>query len=309
MQHQPHPAATNVPERRAGSLLSQMLRAEICSGSTLSFLMEAHDALSGAIAKRAGFKGLWASGLSIASSLGYRDANEASWSQLVDVVERIVDATELPVLVDGDGGFANFNNARLVARKLRQRGAAGITLEDTCFPKMNSFIGDRHPLADIDEFCGRLRAVKDAVAEELVLVARIEALIAGHGMQEAIIRASAYATAGADAILIHSRKSTPEEILSFASAWQNRLPVVIVPTKYYRTPASAYRDAGISTVIWANHSMRAAIAAMRRVCGRIVAEEGIAGIEPEVASLDEVFELLRYDELARAEARYFHPQG
>lgn len=306
MQPRPHPAATNGPERRASPLLSQMLRAEICCKSTLSFLMEAHDALSGAIAKRAGFKGLWASGLSIASSLGYRDANEASWSQLVDVVERIVDATELPVLVDGDGGFGNFNNARLLARKLRQRGAAGIALEDTCFPKMNSFVGDRHPLADIDEFSGRLRAVKDAVAEELVLVARIEALIAGHGMEEAIVRASAYATAGADAILIHSRKSTPEEILSFASAWQNRLPVVIVPTKYYRTPASAYRDAGISTVIWANHSMRAAIVAMRRVCGRIVAEEGIAGIEPEVASLDEVFELLRYDELARAEARYFH---
>lgn len=308
MQYQPHPAATNGPERRAGPLLSQMLRAEICCESTLSFLMEAHDALSGAIAKRAGFKGLWASGLSIASSLGYRDANEASWSQLVDVVERIVDATELPVLVDGDGGFGNFNNARLVARKLRQRGAAGIALEDTCFPKMNSFVGDRHPLADIDEFSGRLRAVKDAVGEELVLVARIEALIAGYGMEEAMIRASAYATAGADAILIHSRKSTPEEILSFASAWQNRLPVVIVPTKYYRTPASAYRDAGISTVIWANHSMRAAIAAMRRVCGRILAEEGIAGIEPDVATLDEVFELLRYDELARAEARYFHPR-
>ncbi|WP_426426353.1 phosphoenolpyruvate mutase [Bradyrhizobium genosp. A] len=270
--------------------------------------MEAHDALSGAIASRAGFKGLWASGLSIASSLGYRDANEASWSQLVDVVERIVDSTELPVLVDGDGGFGNFNNARLLARKLRQRGAAGIALEDSCFPKINSFVGDRHPLADIDEFSGRLRAVKDTVADDLVLVARIEALIAGYEMDEAIMRASAYAAAGADAILIHSRKSTAEEILSFASAWQHRLPLVIVPTKYYRTPASAYRDAGISTVIWANHSMRAAIAAMRRVCGRILAEESAAGIEPDVATLDDVFELLRYDELARAESRYLHPR-
>ncbi|WP_028351393.1 phosphoenolpyruvate mutase [Bradyrhizobium murdochi] len=283
-----------------------MLRHEICSNRELSFLMEAHDALSGVIAKRAGFKGLWASGLSIACSLGYRDANEASWNQLVDVVERIVDSTELPVLVDGDGGFGNFNNARLLARKLRQRGAAGIALEDSCFPKMNSFVGDRHPLADIDEFSGRLRAVKDTVADDLVLVARIEALIAGHGMDEAVLRASAYAAAGADAILIHSRKSTADEILSFASSWQNCLPVVIVPTKYYRTPVSAYRDAGISTVIWANHSMRAAIAAMRHVCGRIIAEDGVAGIEPDIAPLDEVFDLLRYDELARAEARYLH---
>lgn len=309
MQYQPKSAVINRPERSAGPSLSQILRGEISSKTTVSFLMEAHDALSGAIAKRAGFKSLWASGLSIASSLGYRDANEASWSQLVDVVERIVDSTELPVLVDGDGGFGNFNNARLLARKLHQRGAAGIALEDSCFPKINSFVGDRHALADVDEFSGRLRAVKDTVAGDFVLVARTEALIAGHGMDDAILRASAYAAAGADAILIHSRKDTAEEILSFAAAWRNRLPVVIVPTKYYRTPVSAYRDAGISAVIWANHSMRAAIAAMRRVCRRILAEEGIAGIEPDVATLDEVFELLKYDELARAEARYFHPRG
>ncbi|MCP3475654.1 phosphoenolpyruvate mutase [Bradyrhizobium sp. CCGUVB1N3] len=284
-----------------------MLRAQVCSNNELSFLMEAHDGLSGAIAKRAGFKGLWASGLSIACSLGYRDANEASWSHVVDVVERIVDSTALPVLVDGDGGFGNFNNARLLARKLRQRGAAGVALEDSCFPKMNSFVGERHPLADITEFSGRLRAVKDTVADDLILVARIEALIGGHGMDEAILRAHAYADAGADAILIHSRKSSADEILSFVSAWQNRLPVVIVPTKYYRTPVSAYRDARISTVIWANHSMRAAIAAMRHVCGRIIAEEGIATIEPSVATLEDVFDLLGYDELARAEARYLPP--
>lgn len=308
MQDQPQSVLFNGPDRGVDSSLVEMLRAQICSSRNLSFLMEAHDGLSGAIAKLAGFKGLWASGLSIACSLGYRDANEASWSQLVDVVERIVDTTELPVLVDGDGGFGNFNNARLLARTLRQRGAAGVALEDSCFPKMNSFVGERHPLADVDEFSGRLRAVKDMVAEDLLLVARIEALISGHGMDEAILRAHAYADAGADAILIHSRKSNADEIFSFVSAWQSRLPVVIVPTKYYRTPVSAYRDAGISTVIWANHSMRAAIAGMRHVCGRILAEEGIAGIEPDIATLDEVFELLGYDELARAEARYLHPR-
>ncbi|WP_146992808.1 phosphoenolpyruvate mutase [Bradyrhizobium macuxiense] len=285
-----------------------MLRAQICSSSELSFLMEAHDGLSAAIAERAGFKGLWASGLSIACSLGYRDANEASWSQLVDVVERIADSTTLPVLVDGDGGFGNFNNARLLARKLRQRGAAGVALEDSCFPKMNSFVGDRHPLADIEEFSGRLRAIKDSTADDLILVARIEALIAGHDMDEAILRAHAYADAGADAILIHSRRTAADEIVAFTRVWQDRLPVVIVPTKYYRTPVSAYRKSRISTVIWANHSMRAAMAAMRQVCDRILAEESTASIEPNIATLDEVFELLKYDELAHAEARYLpHP--
>jgi phosphoenolpyruvate phosphomutase len=298
---------TSVPDvyvRRVAVQCASSLRQQICSNQQLSFLMEAHDGLSGAIAERAGFRGLWASGLSIASALGYRDANEASWTQVVDAVERIVDSTELPVLVDGDSGFGNFNNARLLARKLRQRGAAGVALEDKGFPKMNSFVGDQHPLADVDEFSGRLRAVKDTVGDDLVLVARIEALIAGHGMDEALTRAHAYADAGADAILIHSRKSVADEILAFASAWQSRLPVVIVPTKYYRTPVSSYRGAGISTVIWANHSMRAAIAGMRRVCGRIAAEESIAEIEGEVATLDEVFGLMRYAELTEAEVCY-----
>ncbi|MGJ5180257.1 phosphoenolpyruvate mutase [Bradyrhizobium oligotrophicum] len=281
-----------------------VLREQICCNRDLSFLMEAHDGLSSAVAERAGFKGLWASGLSIACSLGYRDASEASWTQLIDVVERMVDSTDLPVLVDGDSGFGNFNNARILAHKLRQRGAAGVALEDKQFPKMNSFVGDRHPLAAAGEFSGRLRAVKDAVGDELVLVARIEALIAGHGMDEALHRAHAYADAGADAILIHSRKSTADEIFAFANGWQNRLPVVIVPTKYYRTPASAFRAAGISTVIWANHSMRAATSAMRNVCERIITEQSIAGIEAEVATLEDVFSLFHYDELARAEARY-----
>ncbi|KWV55230.1 phosphoenolpyruvate phosphomutase [Bradyrhizobium macuxiense] len=286
-----------------------MLRDQICSSSELTFLMEAHDGLSAAIAGRAGFKGLWASGLSIACSLGYRDASEASWSQIVDAVERIVDSAKLPVLVDGDGGFGNFNNARLLARKLRQRGAAGVALEDSCFPKINSFIGDRRALADIDEFSGRLRAVKDTVADDLILVARIEALIAGHDMDEAILRAHAYADAGADAILIHSRRTAADEIVAFMRAWQNRLPVVIVPTKYYRTPVSVYRKAHISTVIWANHSMRAAMVAMRQVCDRILAEENTASIEPNIATLEEIFEMFNYNELASAELRYQSPDN
>ena len=281
------------------------LRALVCDSRELSCLMEAHDALSAVIAEHAGFEGLWASGLSIASTLGYRDANEASWTQVVDAVERMADATSMPILVDGDSGFGNFNNARIAALKLWQRGAAGICLEDKGFPKMNSFVGDRHPLAEMKEFCGRLKAVKDHVPDpNFVMVARLEALIAGHGLDEALDRAHAYSDAGADAILIHSRKSTADEILEFIRGWQNRLPVVIVPTRYFKTPTSVFRDAGISTVIWANHNMRAAVAAMRDVCRRIRDEDGIAGVESDVASLEEIFGLIDYDELATAEKIY-----
>nr|WP_262529824.1 isocitrate lyase/phosphoenolpyruvate mutase family protein [Agrobacterium tumefaciens] len=249
--------------------------------------MEAHDGLSAAISARAGFKALWASGLSISSSLGYRDANEASWTQVVDVVERMADASGLPILVDGDSGFGNFNNARLLATKLQQRGASGVCLEDKGFPKMNSFIGNRHPLADIDEFSGRLRAVKDAVPE-MVLVARIEALIAGYGLEEALVRAHAYADAGADAILIHSRKSDAAEILEFSKQWGGKLPVVIVPTKYYKhSLVSVHWEARISTVYLGQSQYAGCNQAMRATCGRILSgRKHCKRVEPDVATLE-----------------------
>ena len=293
---------SHLPQCEAG--MTTALR-QFVYANELSFLMEAHDALSASIAAKVGFKGLWASGLSISSTLGYRDTNEASWTELVDAVERIADASNLPVLVDGDSGFGNFNNARLVSHKLWRRGAAGVCLEDKGFPKMNSFVGDRHPLAEIKEFCGRLSAVKDTIPDlEFVLVARLEALIAGHDLDEALVRADAYAEAGADAILIHSRKTDADEILEFARQWRNKKPVVIVPTKYYRTPTAQFRDAGISTIIWANHNMRASVSAMRDVCSQILEEESLVNIESEVAGLGEVFDLLRYAELSEAEAKY-----
>ncbi|MBK0123597.1 phosphoenolpyruvate mutase [Pantoea sp. S61] len=291
-------------QNRCISKLSNILRSELLSPE-LSFIMEAHDGLSAAIAQRAGFKSLWASGLSISTSLGYRDTNEASWTEIVDVVERIVYSSSLPVLVDADGGFGNFNNARLCATKLLQRGAAGICIEDKTFPKTNSFIGNKHELADIKEFSGRLQAVKDSVGNDLVVVARTEALIAGHPMEEALARAHAYADAGVDAVLIHSRLPRADEIVDFLNLWDSRLPVIIVPTKYYMTPTQTYRDANVSAVIWANHSMRAAASHMTKICKSIAANQSIAQIENDISSLDEIFSLLNYDQLKEDEKFYF----
>ena len=228
--------------------------------------MEAHNGLSAKIVEEAGFQGIWASGLSISASLGVRDNNEASWTQFLEVLEFMADATSIPMLVDGDTGFGNFNNVRRLVRKLCDRGVAGVCIEDKLFPKTNSFIGDHQPLADREEFCGRIKAGKDSQTDDdFSIVARVEALIAGQGMDEALRRAEAYHAAGADAILIHSKRSTAVEILSFMEHWGRRCPVVIVPTMYYATPTEAFREAGVSTVIWANHNIRAAIAAMRDV--------------------------------------------
>lgn len=281
------------------------LRALLTS-SELTFLMEAHNGLSAKIAEEVEFQGIWASGLAISASLGVRDNNEASWTQVLEVLEFMSDATRIPILVDGDTGHGNFNNVRRFVQKLEQRGIAGVCIEDKLFPKTNSFIhGERQPLADVEEFCGRIKAGKDAQADSsFCIVARVEALIAGWGLAEALRRAEAYRRAGADAILIHSKRSDASEILTFAREWANRLPLAIVPTKYYRTPTELYRQHRISAVIWANHALRAAIVAMRRVAETIHREESLMSVEEAVAPLDEVFRLQGMDEYLSAEERY-----
>src|SRR5690625_1262831 len=206
---------------------------KLIESDELSFLMEAHNGLSAKIVEDTGFKGIWASGLSISASLGVRDNNEASWTQVLEVIEFMSDATKVPILLDGDTGYGNFNNMRRLVRKLEQRDIAGVCIEDKLFPKTNSFIdGETQPLADIDEFCGKIRAAKDAQTDpDFVVVARVEAFIAGWGLEEALKRAEAYRQAGADAILMHSKKSNPSDIEAFMKEWGNRHPVIIVPTK------------------------------------------------------------------------------
>jgi phosphoenolpyruvate phosphomutase len=274
----------------------------------LTFLMEAHDGLSAKIVEEAGFPAIWASGLTVSAALGVRDSNEASWTQVLEVLEFMADATSVPILLDGDTGYGNFNNVRRLVRKLCQRGVAAVCLEDKLFPKTNSFIGDHQPLADVDEFCGKIKAGKDSATEsDFSIVARVEALIAGRGLDEALRRAEAYHAAGADGILIHSKRQTADEILAFAAEWAGRAPLVIVPTMYYATPADAYRKAGISVVIWANHNLRASISAMREVSRRIRDEESLVGVEGAIASVRDVFALAGNWELEEAERRYLGP--
>lgn len=271
----------------------------------LLYVMEAHNGLSAKLAEEAGFSALWASGLTISASMGLRDSNEASWTQVLEQLEYIADAVSIPVLVDGDTGYGNFNNVRRLVRKLCERQIAGVCIEDKLFPKTNSFIGENQPLADIDEFCGRIKAAKDSQkADDFVVVARVEALISGRGVDEALRRAEAYYAAGADAILIHSKKSTADEIKVFAEHWAGRAPLVVVPTTYYRTPTEELEAAGVSAVIWANHSLRASITAMRGTLRRIFEDHGLGGVEGEIASVSDIFKLVDNAELEAAEDRY-----
>lgn len=284
---------------------STALKTLLCS-KQLEIIMEAHNGMSAKIVEEAGFKGLWASSLTISAALGVRDNNEASWTQVLEMLEFMSDATTIPILLDGDTGYGNFNNMRRMVKKIEQRGIAGVCIEDKLFPKTNSFIGgEQQPLADIEEFCGKIEAAKDTQTDpDFQVVARIEAFIAGWGLDEVLRRACAYRDAGADALLVHSKITTADQIISFLKTWDQSCPIVIVPTTYHKTPLDVFRELGVSLVIWANHILRSAVAAMQETASYLHQAQSPARLEGKIAPVAEIFRLQGADELKRAEKRY-----
>lgn len=272
----------------------------------VTVLMEAHNGLSAKLVEEAGFDAIWASSLAIAAALGVRDSNEASWTQVVDVTEFMADATTLPILFDGDTGYGNFNNVRRLVRKLEARGVAGVCLEDKVFPKVNSFVSSlSHQLADVDEFCGKIRAAKDHQGDpDFVVVARTDAFIHGRSLEEVLERAAAYAASGADAVLVHSKRSDADELISFAGRWTIPIPIIAVPTTYAGVPIDTMASAGIEKFIFANHSIRAVVRALQGVLAELRRTYSIRAVEADIAPMEEVFRLQDVAELQAAERQY-----
>jgi phosphoenolpyruvate phosphomutase len=278
--------------------------ADLFSRPGLDFLMGAHDALSARIAEEAGFAGLWVSGLGLSAANGLRDANELSWTQVLERVEMLADRVDIPGLVDLDTGYGDFNNVRLVMRRLARIGVGGGCIEDKLFPKTNSFVEGYQELADPAEFGGRLRAGKDVGGNDVYLVARCEAMVLGRSVAETVDRCGYYEQCGADAILVHSKSSSPDQILEFMAQWGARSRVAIVPTTYSRVPSQVFADAGVSIAIWANQSLRAAITGIEELCRSLYEQRCMVGLEDGIAGLRRVFDLTGNDELEAAKTVY-----
>lgn len=288
----------------------KMLRKMLLSNN-LEFIMEAHDGISAKIVEETGFKGIWLSGLSMSASLGVRDNNELSFKEVADHAFYVASRVDIPVLLDMDTGYGDFNTARTALRHLESAGIAGVVIEDKKFPKTNSFLNNGlDKLADPEEFALKIKAMKESQTDpNFVVIARLEELIIGAGLDEAIKRGKMYADAGADAILVHSKKKVSEDIDDFMAVWNSLpkykdVPIVIVPTKYYSTPTNHFRDLGISLVIWANHNIRTAIMNMQKTCKTIFEDESLVGVEDKIVPVSEIFRLQGNDELVEAEKVY-----
>jgi phosphonopyruvate hydrolase len=270
--------------------------------------MAAHNPLSAKLAAAAGFDAIWGSGFELSASYAVPDANILSMDTHLEMMRAIGEVQDAPVIADLDTGFGNAVNVSYIVPRYVAAGVAAVVMEDKTFPKDSSLRpGGRQDLVPISEFQGKIAAAK-AVANNSgrpLVVARTEALIAGLGEAEALRRGAAYVEAGADAVLIHSKQKTPDEILSFCRAWPGQAPLVLVPTSY---PQLSFADVAapgkVGLIICGNHAIRAAVAAMQSVFRRIISEGGIAGVEADIASVADVFSLQGDEHMRALEKAY-----
>lgn len=253
----------------------------------------AFDAMSAKLVEINGFDAIWAGSFAISAAHGLPDASIMTMTEFLAVASNMVESCKIPVIADCDTGFGGPSNVSHMIKKYENSGVAGVSIEDKIFPKQNSlFENVKHELISEKEFVAKIIAAREAKKnKEFMIIARTEALIAGLGVKEALRRADAYVNAGADAVLIHSKKKDPSEIIEFADKWERDTPLVVVPTSYPNVSIDELVSHKIKMVIYANQSLRVAHAAMSRVLKEINQTNNLSHVKEEMSSMDEIFHL------------------
>ncbi|MEC3952777.1 isocitrate lyase/phosphoenolpyruvate mutase family protein [Nocardia sp. CDC153] len=276
------------------------LRDSLRAGNRLR-LIGAHDGLSALLAERFGFDGTWASGLGISAVHGLPDEGLLTMTEFHAAAVQMRQASSLPIVADVDSGFGDYPVVRRMVRLYEEAGIDAVCIEDKQFPKRNSFQDGNH-LEHPDIAVRRIETAKRAQrGDDFMVIARQESMIAGAGLDDAVARAHRYREAGADALLIHSRREDPAEVADYCArvrAEGIRLPLVCIPTTYHSTTADQLWSYGISAVVYANQLVRASTRAMELVLESLSAVGSTSEMEPRIASLGELFALVGMDQPA-----------
>jgi PEP phosphonomutase and related enzymes len=258
-----------------------------------SRIVGAYDAVTARLIERADFDGIWASGLCISAAFGLPDANIMSFDSFLEVLRTLVRATSIPIIADCDTGYGDFHNVIHVVKELCRSGVAGFCIEDKVFPKINSFsLAHAQDLETAETFAAKIHAAAEQkIDPNFLVIARVEALIAGAGMEEALRRGELYRQAGADALVIHSKKSEPDEILEFARRWQNRLPLVIIPTTYPTLSMEQITRSQIAGVIFANQLLRASMHTQREYLAQLARAASLSKCTVLLDPVKDIFDI------------------
>ena len=279
-------------------------------------IMEAHSGLSGIIAENVRvekngqvleFDGLWESSLTDSASKGLPDASIVGNDSRVHTINEILTVTSKPLIVDGDTGGEPAQFEYLV-RTLERLGVSAVIIEDKVYPKRNSLdAAANQDLEDPWAFAEKIQAGKEvAPTDDFMIISRLESLISGAGVADALSRAEQYILAGTDGIMIHSNKSDPAEIFAFTDAYPGlcrrlgRRPLLVsVPTTYNTVSDDELIARGFNIIIHANHMLRAAHKAMSEVGSAILEGGSSLAVDESCATVPVVFATVGFDRITR----------
>jgi len=262
----------------------------------------AHDGLSAKLAENAGFDAIWASGLGISAVQTVPDASILTMTEFLQAAVIMNESCNLPVIADCDSGYGNIHNVMHMVKKYEAAGIAGVCIEDKVYPKLNSFDDRQQVLVSTEEFCAKIRSAKIAQEnEDFVVIARVEALIAKLGQDEAYSRAKSYVQSGADAILIHSKEKKPDEIIEFINNWDLDTPLVVVPTKYPSISMDQLEELGVKASIYANQALRATYQAIDNTFKSIINNKSSLPLEENISTVQDIFDIQNVQEMKEVE--------
>ena len=276
---------------------------ELIESKPILKVMGAFDSMSAKLVEINGFDAIWAGSFAISATHALPDASILTMTEFLNVSSNIVQSCKIPVIADCDTGFGGPNNVSHTVKKFELAGVAAICIEDKTFPKQNSLLKNgKHELISEKEFVAKILAAKEAKSNKnFMIIARTEALISELGMNEALQRATAYQNAGADAILIHSKKETPDEIFEFSESWKGKIPLVVVPTTYPSVGIDELIKNKFKMTIYANQTLRVAYSAMNNMLREIKDCKRISDIKQEMSSMEDIFELQKMYEIKNQE--------
>ena len=253
----------------------------------------AYDAMSAKLVELSGFDAVWAGSFAISAINNVPDASILTMTEFFTAASNMANACEIPVIADCDTGYGDATNVRYMVKKYENAGIAGICIEDKTFPKQNSLLeGGNNQLLSEKDFAAKILAANEAKQNKaFTIIARIEALISGMGIKQALKRAYAYEKAGADLILIHSKKITPEEIFEFSDSWKGSAPLVVIPTTYYSVNVDELIEHKIKMVIYANQTLRAAHFAMSKLLKQMKNANNMSQLQNQMSSMEDIFKL------------------
>ena len=262
-------------------------------GNSIVKVGGAFDAMSAKLVESSGFDAVWAGSFAISATHALPDASILTMTEFFDVASNMSSTCKIPIIADCDTGYGGPSNVHHMVRKYENAGISSICIEDKTFPKQNSLLEDgKNDLISEKEFVAKILAAKEARNDkDFLIIARVEALISGLGMNEALKRATAYENAGSDAILIHSKQKVPDEIFEFADSWKGSIPIVVVPTTYDSVKISDLSSHNIKMIIYANQTLRVAHLAITKLLREMINAERISDIKEEMSTMQDLFNL------------------